>query len=575
MSATTGKVLWTHPCSKWGPGVKADVFVVGRTVWTHAADEHAAIGLDLDTGRLERKFSTAEAFDETHHHRCYRNKATERYLLCARRGIEFVDLQAEQSQTHHWVRGICRYGVMPCNGLVYVPPHPCRCYLDVKLSGFYALAAGESEGRDVRDEGRADESLQQGPAFGQIINRGSEIVDPPDWPTYRADARRTGATTLEVPAKLSRLWQAEFGGRISACTAAGGKVFVAEVDRHCVRALDARSGQPLWDYTTGGRVDTPPTIYRGLALFGSADGCVYCLRADDGSLIWRRRIVVEQRQIMAGGQLESAWPVHGTVLVVDGVAYVAAGRSTHLDGGVTICVLKPETGELIRTLPPLGDTPHGLRDVLTSDGRYVYMRHLKYALQAPPSDSEPTPTGRRAFSTAGLLDETAFSRVGWSTGGKGGSADLLVFDGKSTYTTGTRRSGGFGGWFRPATNAYELAAVDRGKKQPRWSARVPIRVRAMALTGETLWVAGPPDVAPADDPWAAFDGRRGGVLRAVSVGDGTQLAEYPLKSPPVFDGLAATGRRLLVSTVDGRVICMGPHSSRLAPRDTSTSRGAR
>ncbi|KPK50625.1 MAG: hypothetical protein AMK72_01680, partial [Planctomycetes bacterium SM23_25] len=145
MSAATAKVLWTQPCSKWGPGVKADVFAIGGLVWTHAADEHAVIGIDLHSGEVKRTFSTQSVFSETHHHRCFRNKATERYLLTARRGIEFLDLQEEQCQKHHWVRGACRYGILPCNGLVYVPPHPCQCYVDVKLSGFYALAPASAK----------------------------------------------------------------------------------------------------------------------------------------------------------------------------------------------------------------------------------------------------------------------------------------------------------------------------------------------------------------------------------------------------------------------------------------------
>ena len=60
-----------------------------------------------------------------HHHRCYRNKATCRYLVLGRSGVEFVDLKTGEGEPHHWVRGTCQYGVMPCNGLLYVPPDSC------------------------------------------------------------------------------------------------------------------------------------------------------------------------------------------------------------------------------------------------------------------------------------------------------------------------------------------------------------------------------------------------------------------------------------------------------------------
>ena len=40
-------------------------------------------------------------------------------------GIEFVDIKQHEWNINHWVRGGCLYGVMPCNGLTYAPPHDC------------------------------------------------------------------------------------------------------------------------------------------------------------------------------------------------------------------------------------------------------------------------------------------------------------------------------------------------------------------------------------------------------------------------------------------------------------------
>jgi hypothetical protein len=85
---------------------------------------------------------------------------------------------------------------------------------------------------------------------------------------------------------------------------------------------------------------------------------------------------------------------------------------------------------------------------------------------------------------------------------------------------------------------------------------VPVRIRAMVLAGERLFVAGPPDEVPPDDPMAAFDGRRGAVLRVHAAADGKLLAEHKLDAPPVFDGLIAAGGRLYVATEDGAVSCL-------------------
>ena len=61
--------------------------------------------------------------------------------------------------------------------------------------------------------------------------------------------------------------------------AGAGKTAPADVLR-----ADAAGGKPVWQFTAGGRVDSPPTIHNGCAIFGSADGQVYCVRASDGVL---------------------------------------------------------------------------------------------------------------------------------------------------------------------------------------------------------------------------------------------------------------------------------------------------
>jgi outer membrane protein assembly factor BamB len=461
---------------------------------------------------------------------------------------------------------------MPCNGLIYVPPHPCQCYIDVKINGFWALASAAAS-RPAGPETPAAARLERGPGYGQA-RPASDAIQPTaaDWPAYRHDIRRSGSTTADVPVRLARLWEVRLGARASACTIGGGRVFAAAVDQHCVVALDAKDGRVLWDYTVGGRVDTPPTVYNDRVLFGSADGWVYCLRAADGVLVWRFRAAPDERHIVALGQLESLWPVHGTVLVSDGAAYVATGRSTHLDGGIRLYALKPETGELVRELRPSNEGPQGLEDVLVGDGDRVYMRQLEFGLKegrptaSKGADENSSASSQRAFSTAGLLDDSCFSRVGWTTGTKAGKvragagakvADLLVFNGQSIFTFRTLRQGGFGGWFLPGTGAYELAALDAASGKARWTLKIPIRVQAIAAAGQTLFAAGPRDVVDPKDPWASIEGRAGSVLWVFAASDGKKLAEYALDAAPSWDGLAAANNRLFLSTLDGKVICFG------------------
>jgi len=106
-----------------------------------------------------------------------------------------------------------------------------------------------------------------------------------------------------------------------------------------------------------------------------------------------------------------------------------------------------------------------------------------------------------------------------------------------------------------------LFAHDLKSGKNTWEQRIPIRGRAMVVTDDQLCVAGPPDVVEMDDPLAAFEGRKGGVLRILEKVDGRTVSEHKLASPPVFNGAAAANGRLLLSLDDGSVACYGSATS--------------
>jgi len=294
-SAENGREKWTKPTLLTEI---RDLFVAGGSVWVGGFKPfpskrgpswgpYFATQLNPATGEVMMHI---EPENPSHHHRCYFNKATDRYILAGRRGTEFVDLAAGEVLWNSWARGACKYGVMPANGLLYTPPHPCGCYIGAKLTGFHALAA-ERPKSEV-----AGQRLEKGPAYGSIENRkpalskaeGSKIENPNVWPTYRRDAERSGYTPAPVSAILSRKWQVKVGDKLTAPVVAEGKVLVASVDEHTVSAIDADSGKFAWRFTAGARVDSPPTLHQGRAIFGSRDGYIYSVRASDGELAWRR-----------------------------------------------------------------------------------------------------------------------------------------------------------------------------------------------------------------------------------------------------------------------------------------------
>jgi outer membrane protein assembly factor BamB len=505
LSAENGKVLWTayHPPS--GYRSPEDLLVADGLVWTGETTSGRVPGVftgrDPRTGEVKREFPP-DVDTYWFHHRCYRGKATDNYLLMSRTGIEFLDIHQQRWLPNHWVRGACLYGVMPANGLVYAPQHPCACYLEAKLYGFNALAP-ERKAESGKREAEQTPRLQRGPAYQQIVHRQSSIINPADWATYRHDAARSGRTEAPVPADLKRGWETELGGRLSAPVVADGKLFVASVDAHTVHALDAGSGKRLWDFTAGGRVDSPPTIYQGRVLFGSADGWVYCLRASDGALAWRFRAAPLDERLTAFEQVESVWPVHGSVLVEQGVLYCVAGRSMFLDGGLRLFRLDPLTGRVLSETvlddsDPSSDKdlqayvswlnmPTAMPDVLSSDGRFVYMRSQPFELdgtrlplEAMPRAEDPDrgappatqrPEHAHLFSPTGFLDGSWWHRTYWIYGsrfvsgwcgyflaGKAAPAGrILVFDDERLYGFGRKPQ--YYRWTTPIE--HQLFAADK------------------------------------------------------------------------------------------------------------------
>ena len=392
VSSDTGKDIWTV-----NAGIRRrELFVANDRLWHWEGDR--VVGRSLQTGEVAIRLNTDDVFTPGHHLRCYQTKCTESYLITPNRGVEFVSVAGAANTQSDWVRGACRYGVMPCNGLLYVPPSPCFCYPGVKLTGFNALAPERrAEGGEQR-AGHDEQTtrLEQGPAFGKALDPSPATLDPStDWPTYRHDGRRTGATPCRVAAQVSEQWRVSLQGKLPPPVVCADRVYVAAKEEHTLHVFHADGGRRLWQFTAGGRIDSPPTVHGEFVLFGSADGCVYCLRASDGELVWRFRAAPSDERIIAFGRLESPWRVHGNVLVKDGVAYFTAGRSSYLDGGIWAFGLDPRTGKVLhethldtwaRTREDSQNKPfvpayhmEGTQsDILVSQGDSIYLGQIKF-----------------------------------------------------------------------------------------------------------------------------------------------------------------------------------------------------
>jgi hypothetical protein len=91
-----------------------------------------------------------------------------------------------------------------------------------------------------------------------------------------------------------------------------------------------------------------------------------------------------------------------------------------------------------------------------------------------------------------------------------------------------------------------------------WKNDLPVRTTAMLKSGNNLYLGVTPIEIAADDPHAAYEGRSGAVVWVCSEEDGRKVAQYKLESPVVWDGMAAAGEKLFVSTSHGSLVCFAP-----------------
>jgi outer membrane protein assembly factor BamB len=159
-----------------------------------------------------------------------------------------------------------------------------------------------------------------------------------DWPMWRCDSGRTASTSEALPEGLSVLWMRELPPQTPAYrdvrlqfdrgyepVVSGQRLVVGSSREDSVIALDTTSGAEIWRVYAGGPVRFAPAIADGRVIFGSDDGWVRCVELETGGLIWQKRVVPSDRQLLGNGRMISVWPVRGGPVVKDGRVYFAAG----------------------------------------------------------------------------------------------------------------------------------------------------------------------------------------------------------------------------------------------------------
>jgi len=615
-SVETGKRLWKTEKASIGFASPGDVLVKDGKAWLLPMDkskvefngfqETVAVAIDIHTGEVAK---TVPSVKNQHHHRCFRNKATARGIIMGYSGVQIFDWEKGSTDVNQWVRGVCQYGMMPANGLLYVPPDPCRCYSSVKLNGFCIFSETNSlERAEIKPV------LEKGPEYGRKKSAGA---GEGQWPSYRGGPGRYAVAGGEgIPGELSVKWEVSAAGpSITAPVVAGGMVYMAERDAYTVQSHDAETGEERWRYLANGPVDSPPTVASGFCVFGCGDGSVYCLTADDGGLVWRFKVSALERRIGSDDRLESPWPVNGSVLIVRDTVYFSAGRSSHLFGGIRLFGLDLETGNVkcstvIQSRP--NNRTGALPDILICREDQLHMRNVhfdydlnieepavipgfvdrhgsflddgsteeqKVAARAAAKPKKRPPANPAMTSGKSLLDGAWFHRT--VIGAEGqiyAKNDNTVYTVITPYTRlkGQRRKtpqkfNQTGKGYHQKYTRYETQWFPVGVtikqvtgRTVGWSVDEPIQPRAILLAGDRLYLAGWEDGIHIEKITGRVKGgkkpERANRLWVYSAEDGMRLAEYPLSAEPVWDGIAAARGRLYVALKSGQILCLGEES---------------
>jgi outer membrane protein assembly factor BamB len=196
------------------------------------------------------------------------------------------------------------------------------------------------------------------------------LVRADDWPTFNHDNHKSGVTDerLELPLKESWVfkathppepawpepakqdfWHYHYDLRPTVTydqafhvVGAGDTLYFGSSSDDKVYALNTTTGQQRWTFFTEGSVRLAPTIVGDRLYVGSDDGCVYCLSANDGSLIWKYMAAEQNRVVPGNGRMTSIWPVRTGLVVDAGKVYFAAGLFPNQ--GVYLLSLSAEDG---------------------------------------------------------------------------------------------------------------------------------------------------------------------------------------------------------------------------------------
>lgn len=420
-----------------------------------------------------------------------------------------------------------------------------------------------------------------GPAFGA------------DWPTFKADAARSGCSDEELPGPLHLQWTLELPAprpawpssdkklqfdRLYEPILLGKTLIVPSMIADKVTAHEIEEGGELWTFRTDGPVRLAPAGWKDRVFVASDDGWLYAIEASGGRLLWKFRGGPSDRKVLGQGRLIGMWPVRGAPVVRDGTVYFAAGIWPFM--GIFIHALDAETGRVEWTNDGTGSrwtTQQHTSPAFAGAAPQGYLAATEDLLVVAGGRTVPAVLDRR---TGRLIHFDPSSREMGINGGGGyeviaggdwylnrgflyrlsdgrylAPADASVLAGDSLLGVKDGKLRAYAaGWSETETTDRRGKTEKKVAVDVRWDADVGEKLaRVFIVSGRRAYAAG-----------------ESGTILAIDLPRGEEKARVSWRARPSDEPLhmIAGGGRLFVSTDQGRIYCFGGEDrGRTLPHD--------
>lgn len=454
-------------------------------------------------------------------------------------------------------RAACLTGTIPAYGAGYIAQNWCRCSPG-QIPGLISIAP-------IGRIPTADE--MEAPTEPVVCSKYNETNDGLSshslWTSFRGNAERSSSSACELPVEVNVAWSTRVAGetkdgtvrrdwrdylnsRLTAAASAGELAVLGDIDHNEIIAVSVKDGSVRWRFMTGGRVDSAPTVYKGICLVGDHSGYVYAIKIKSGELIYKLRIAPQEKRMLSYGKVESVWPVIGGVMVAEARAYASAGRTQGSDGGLVVRAFEPETGKQLwaKALPQNGkdliEKKPKRNDTLVRHGDFVTL--MGHWLDLETGTICPKPAGPASERTVvmgleGLyswnwtrLGHRKFMHLGYGEF----KGDTVSWNDRYVATSNKDSGGSI------------VALAESGK--PRTFPGVPRVYQATSLViCNNLLIQG----------GAILDQEKErGFIRAMDLEDGHVVWEKKFGAKLAFNGLAVDTCGIIASFDDGSIVCL-------------------